>query len=276
MNLSDLTHQIRKKKSFLCVGLDVDVEKMPPHLQKQEDPLFEFSKAIIDSTAPYAVAYKPNTAFFEAYGSKGWDALERVMKYLNEKHPEVFTIADAKRGDIGNTSKRYAKAFFHTMNFDAVTVAPYMGADSVEPFLAFEQKYAVLLALTSNKGANDFQFTESASGEAWYQRVIQTSQNWQNAKRLMYVVGATQAKALAQIREQIPHSFLLIPGVGAQGGDLETVARFGMHKDCGLLVNSSRGIMYASSEENFSEAAATAAQNLQLQMEELLKQKKII
>ena len=272
MRIEALKKQILAKKSFLCVGLDVDLEKVPEHIKAMEDPLYEFSKAIIDSTAAYAVAYKPNIAFFETYGPEGMASLKRVMDYLNNKHPEIFTIADAKRGDIGNTATRYAKAYFETYNFDSITIAPYMGKDSVEPFLSFDEKYAILLALTSNGGSSDFQ-TQQVGGQMLYEKVIQTSVEWQGSERLMYVVGATKANALRKIRELIPNSFLLIPGVGAQGGSLTEVAENGLSIDVGLLVNSSRSIIYASTDENFAQEAEKAARELQSQMETILKNK---
>ena len=275
MRIEALKKQILAKKSFLCVGLDVDLEKVPEHIKTMEDPLYEFSKAIIDSTAAYAVAYKPNIAFFETYGPEGMASLKRVMDYLNNKHPEIFTIADAKRGDIGNTATRYAKAYFETYNFDSITIAPYMGKDSVEPFLSFDEKYAILLALTSNGGSSDFQ-TQQVGGQMLYEKVIQTSVEWQGSERLMYVVGATKANALRKIRELIPNSFLLIPGVGAQGGSLSEVAENGLSSDVGLLVNSSRGIIYASTDENFAREAEKAARELQSQMETILKNKNYI
>ena len=275
MRIEALKNQILAKKSFLCVGLDVDLEKVPEHIKAMEDPLYEFSKAIIDSTAAYAVAYKPNIAFFETYGPEGMASLKRVMDYLNNKHPEIFTIADAKRGDIGNTATRYAKAYFETYNFDSITIAPYMGKDSVEPFLSFDEKYAILLALTSNGGSSDFQ-TQQVGGQMLYEKVIQTSVEWQGSERLMYVVGATKANALRKIRELIPNSFLLIPGVGAQGGSLTEVAENGLSIDVGLLVNSSRGIIYASTDDNFAREAEKAARELQSQMETILKNKNYI
>ncbi|MEZ4778340.1 MAG: orotidine-5'-phosphate decarboxylase [Flavobacteriaceae bacterium] len=264
-----LIEQIHKKKSFLCIGLDVDLDKIPSHLLKEEDPIFAFNKAIIDATHQLAVAYKPNTAFYEAYGLKGWQSLQKTIEYLNENHPEIFTIADAKRGDIGNTSKMYAKAFFEDMGFDSVTVAPYMGKDSVEPFLSFEDKHTILLALTSNEGAFDFQ-TKTTEGKELYKRVIETSKNWHNSQNLMYVVGATKAEYLAEIRQIIPHSFLLVPGVGAQGGSLQEVCNYGMTKEVGLLINSSRGIIYASNQKDFAEAAAKSAKILQQEMQTIL------
>jgi orotidine-5'-phosphate decarboxylase len=275
MRIEALKKQILAKKSFLCVGLDVDLEKVPEHIKTMEDPLYEFSKAIIDSTAAYAVAYKPNIAFFETYGPEGMASLKRVMDYLNNKHPEIFTIADAKRGDIGNTATRYAKAYFETYNFDSITIAPYMGKDSVEPFLSLDEKYAILLAITSNRGSSDFQ-TQQVGGQMLYEKVIQTSVEWQGSERLMYVVGATKANALKKIRELIPNSFLLIPGVGAQGGSLTEVAENGLSIDVGLLVNSSRGIIYASTDDNFAREAEKAARELQSQMETILKNKNYI
>jgi orotidine-5'-phosphate decarboxylase len=269
MELKTLISEIHKKESFLCIGLDVDLSKIPSHLLDTEDPIFEFNKAIIDATHHLAVAYKPNTAFYEAYGEKGWVSLKRTITYLNEQHPNIFTIADAKRGDIGNTSAMYAKAFFEEMGFDSITVAPYMGKDSVEPFLAFKDKYTILLALTSNPGAFDFQ-TKMHDGLELYKTVLKTSRDWQNSERLMYVVGATKAAYLGEIREIIPDNFLLIPGVGAQGGKLEDVCKYGMNEQVGLLVNSSRGIIYASHEADFAMAAAAAALSLQLQMKTIL------
>ncbi|WP_055445506.1 orotidine-5'-phosphate decarboxylase [Lacinutrix himadriensis] len=269
MTTQQLTAQIQKKKSFLCIGLDVDLNKIPKHLLKEEDPIFAFNKAIIDATHHLCVAYKPNTAFYEAYGLKGWKALEKTINYLNEKHPEIFTIADAKRGDIGNTSTMYAKAFFEDLAFDSVTVAPYMGKDSVEPFLAFENKHTIMLALTSNEGAFDFQ-TKQVEGKELYKQVLETSKNWKNSENLMYVVGATKAEYFAEIRKIVPNSFLLVPGVGAQGGNLQDVCKYGMSDTVGLLINSSRGIIYASKEQDFATAAANSAKDLQTQMEALL------
>ncbi len=265
MTTTELINQIRKKKSFLCIGLDVDLNKIPQHLLKEEDPIFAFNKAIIDATHHLCVAYKPNTAFYEAYGLKGWKALEKTIKYINEKHPEIFTIADAKRGDIGNTSTMYAQAFFEDLAFDSVTVAPYMGKDSVEPFLAFENKHTILLALTSNAGAFDFQ-TKTVDGKELYKQVLETSKTWKNSENLMYVVGATKAEYLADIREIVPDSFLLVPGVGAQGGNLQDVCKYGMSENVGLLINSSRGIIYASGGEDFAAAAASKAEALQKEM----------
>ncbi len=269
MKVEFLSSQIKTKKSFLCVGLDVDLEKIPPHLLQDEDPMFAFAKAIIDATHDLCVAYKPNTAFFEAYGVKGWRSLEKTVKYLNESYPDHFTIADAKRGDIGNTNSRYAKAFFKDLNFDSVTIAPYMGKDSVEPFLEFEDKFAILLALTSNTGAFDFQ-TLMTDDQPLYQQVLKTASRYKNANRLMYVVGATKAEYLTEIRQIVPDSFLLVPGVGAQGGSLEEVFKHGANDQVGLLVNSSRGIIYASREKDFASAARAKALEMQQQMAGLL------
>ncbi len=269
MTQQALEQQIRQKQSFLCIGLDTDLDKIPPALLDEPDPIFAFNKAIIDATHHLCVAYKPNTAFYEAYGAKGWASLERTISYLNANYPEQFTIADAKRGDIGNTSTRYAKAFFETLDFDALTIAPYMGRDSVEPFLEFKDKFAVLLALTSNTGAYDFQ-TLQAGEQALYLEVLRKSQSYINAERLMYVVGATKAEFLAEIRRVIPENFLLIPGVGAQGGSLEEVCRYGMNDGVGLLVNSSRGIIYASKGDDFAQRAADKARDLQRAMAEQL------
>ena len=269
MTTNHLIQQIKKKKSFLCIGLDVDVNKIPKHLLHDEDPIFAFNKAIIDATHHLAVAYKPNTAFYEAQGLNGWKALEKTIMYLNVMHPEIFTIADAKRGDIGNTSSMYAKAFLQDLNFDSVTVAPYMGKDSVEPFLAIKNKHTILLALTSNEGAFDFQ-TKKVNRNFLYLDVIKTSKTWKNSKNLMYVVGATKASYLKQIRKLIPDSFLLVPGVGAQGGSLQEVCKYGMTKDVGLLVNSSRGIIYADDTDYFAEGAAVQATKLQQEMAMIL------
>lgn len=269
MTTQKLIEQIRKKQSFLCVGLDVDLDKIPSHLLQEEDPIFSFNKAIIDDTHDLAVAYKPNTAFYEAYGLAGWQALKKTIDYLNEKHPDIFTIADAKRGDIGNTSKMYAKAFFEDMGFDSITVAPYMGKDSVEPFLSFTEKHTILLALTSNQGAFDFQ-TKHVEGTELYKQVIQTSTTWEGSENLMYVVGATKAEYLTEIRKLIPNAFLLVPGVGAQGGSLAEVCAYGMTPDVGLLVNSSRGIIYASKESDFTTVARAKALELQQEMKTIL------
>lgn len=271
MTTQQLTQQIHLKKSFLCIGLDVDLTKIPQDLLQLEDPIFEFNKAIIDTTHDLTVAYKPNTAFYEAYGIKGWQSLQKTINYINEKHPDIFTIADAKRGDIGNTSSMYAKAFLEDLNFDSVTVAPYMGKDSVEPFLAFENKHTILLALTSNEGAFDFQ-TLKTNGKELYKQVIETSKAWKNAENLMYVVGATKAEYFSEIRKIVPDSFLLVPGVGAQGGSLSEVCKCGMNKSIGLLINSSRAIIYASNESNFAMKAREEAQKIQSEMEEILKE----
>jgi len=269
MTTKQLTAQIRNKKSFLCIGLDVDLTKIPQHLLETADPIFEFNKAIIDATHDLAVAYKPNTAFYEAYGIKGWQSLQKTIDYLNENHPDIFTIADAKRGDIGNTSGMYAKAFFEDLNFDSVTVAPYMGKDSVEPFLAFENKHTILLALTSNEGAFDFQTLDNA-GTHLYKRVIEISKTWTNAQNLMYVVGATKAEYFKQIRKLVPNSFLLVPGVGAQGGSLSEVCKYGMSENVGLLINSSRAIIYASADKDFAQKAREAAFEIQQEMAQIL------
>ncbi|MEX0274721.1 MAG: orotidine-5'-phosphate decarboxylase [Flavobacteriaceae bacterium] len=266
MTTSQLLNQIWAKKSFLCIGLDTDLEKIPPHLRDSKDPLFEFNKAIIDATHHFCVAYKPNIAFYEAYGLEGWKSLERTMEYLTGNYPEQFTIADAKRGDIGNTSARYAEAFFGELGFDAITIAPYMGRDSVEPFLGFEGKHTILLALTSNQGAYDFQ-TQKVDGQELYKKVLETSKGYVNSENLMYVVGATKAEYMQDIRKIVPNAFLLVPGVGAQGGSLQEVCRYGMTTDVGLLVNSSRGIIYASDKKDFAVAAAEKAKKLQVQMQ---------
>ena len=269
MTTQQLINQVKKKQSFLCIGLDVDLNKIPKYLLVDSDPIFAFNKAIIDATHHLCVAYKPNTAFYEAYGIKGWQALEKTINYLNKNHPEIFTIADAKRGDIGNTSTMYAKAFFDDLGFDSVTVAPYMGKDSVEPFLAFKDKHTILLALTSNQGAFDFQ-TLSVNNNQLYKEVLKVSKSWENSENLMYVVGATKAEYLTEIRQIIPNSFLLVPGVGAQGGNLQEVCKYGMTDTIGLLINSSRGVIYASQGEDFADAAAKKAQELQSQMLEIL------
>lgn len=265
MTTQQLYEQIQIKKSFLCIGLDVDLNKIPKHLLEKEDPIFEFNKAIIDATHDLCVSYKPNIAFFEAYGLRGWESLQKTIQYLNANYPEQFTIADAKRGDIGNTSSMYAKAFFDDLQFDSVTVAPYMGKDSVEPFLAFEDKHTIMLALTSNEGAFDFQTLE-VNGKELYKQVIETSKTWNNSKNLMYVVGATKAEYFTEIRKIVPDSFLLVPGVGAQGGSLQEVCKYGMSKNVGLLINSSRGIIYASNEEDFAQKARAEALKLQQEM----------
>jgi orotidine-5'-phosphate decarboxylase len=265
MTTAQLTEQIRAKQSFLCIGLDTDLAKIPKHLLSEKDPIFSFNKAIIDATQHLSVAYKPNTAFYEAQGILGWKSLKKTIDYINKKYPEQFTIADAKRGDIGNTSTQYARAFFEELKFDAVTVAPYMGKDSVEPFLAFQDRHTILLALTSNEGAFDFQ-TRRVEGQELYKQVLETSQTYRNAQNLMYVVGATKASYLRDIRKIIPHNFLLVPGIGAQGGSLREVCANGMTPEVGLLVNSSRGIIYASNGLDFEIAAANAAAALQDQM----------
>ncbi|ARV07633.1 orotidine-5'-phosphate decarboxylase [Polaribacter sp. SA4-10] len=265
MTTQQLVAQIKKKKSFLCIGLDVDLNKIPAHLLKEEDPIFKFNKAIIDATHHLCVAYKPNTAFYEAYGIKGWQSLEKTINYINKNYPEIFTIADAKRGDIGNTSTMYAKAFFKDLAFDSVTVAPYMGKDSIEPFLAFENKHTIMLALTSNEGAFDFQ-TKKIDGKEVYKQVLETSKNWKNSENLMYVVGATKAEYFKEIRKIVPTSFLLVPGVGAQGGNLQDVCKYGLSENIGLLINSSRGIIYASKNEDFANKAAIKAEELQKEM----------
>ncbi len=269
MTKKELIYQINKKKSFLCIGLDVDITKIPSHLLEFEDPIFEFNKQIIDATHHLAVAYKPNTAFYEAYGLKGWKSLEKTIKYLNSNYPEIFTIADAKRGDIGNTSTMYAKAFFEDLNFDSVTVAPYMGSDSVEPFLEFENKFTILLALTSNKGGLDFQGMKVNSNEL-YKEVLQKALTWKNSDNLMFVVGATKASYFKSIREIVPNHFLLVPGIGAQGGNLQDVCKYGLTKDVGLLINSSRGIIYAGNDTDFAKKAAKKAKELQQEMELIL------
>lgn len=263
MNKKQLVEQIRSKKSFLCLGLDTDLEKIPSFLLEFDDPIFEFNKRIIDATKDYCVAYKPNIAFYEAMGVKGWESLAKTIDYIPK---EIFTIADAKRGDIGNTAAMYAKTFFQTYNFDSVTIAPYMGSDSVQPFLTQEGKWAIVLALTSNQGASDFQFEELKSGEKLFEKVLKTTSQWGNDSNMMYVVGATKAEALAEIRKIIPKHFLLVPGVGAQGGSLEEVCKNGMNEDIGLLINSSRGIIYASKGGDFAEAAAAAAREIQQKM----------
>ncbi|WP_299531459.1 orotidine-5'-phosphate decarboxylase [Ulvibacterium sp.] len=265
MTTQRLIEQIHLKKSFLCIGLDTDLDKIPQHLLEDENPIFRFNKAIIDATHHLCVAYKPNIAFYEAYGLLGWQALEKTMTYLNKNYPDIFTIADAKRGDIGNTSTRYAKAFFEGLDFDSITVAPYMGKDSVEPFLAFKDRHTILLALTSNEGAYDFQ-TKLVDDKALYKIVLETSKNYLNSNNLMYVVGATKASYLLDVRRIVPDSFLLVPGVGAQGGNLSEVCKYGMNKNVGLLINSSRGIIYASKKEDYAQAAAEKAQDLQNQM----------
>lgn len=266
MNRQQLIHQIFTKKTFLCVGLDTDISKIPEHLKNDSDPIFAFNKAIIDATAPYCVAYKPNLAFYESYGLKGMMAFEKTIQYLKDHYPTHFIIADAKRGDIGNTSKMYARTFFEEYDLDSVTVAPYMGEDSVKPFFEYEGKWVILLALTSNKGSYDFQLTEDKSGERLFEKVLKKSQEWGTPENLMYVVGATQGRMFEDIRRIAPEHFLLVPGVGAQGGSLQEVCKYGMTKDCGLLVNSSRGIIYAGKGTDFAEAAARKAREMQEEM----------
>ena len=272
MDKQELFEQIKKRRSFLCVGLDTDIKKIPGHLLREEDPVFAFNKSIIDATAPFCVAYKPNWAFYESNGLKGLAALEKTLLYLHDNYPQHFVIADAKRGDIGNTSAMYARSFFEAEQVDALTVAPYMGEDSVSPFLEYPGKWVILLALTSNKGSHDFQFMEDGQGERLFEKVLRTSQKWGNDKNMMYVVGATQGKLFADVRRIVPEHFLLVPGVGAQGGSLEEVCNYGMNSTCGLLVNSSRGIIYAGSDTDFASASAEKAHDLQQQMEVLLKQ----
>ena len=270
MNRQQIIEQIRKKGTFLCVGLDTDIKKIPEHLLTEEDPMFAFNKAIIDATAPYCVAYKPNTAFYESRGTEGWQTLERTVNYLRTNYPDHFIIADAKRGDIGNTSALYARAFFENMGVDAITVAPYMGFDSVKPFMDYEGKWVILLALTSNPGSRDFQFLTDMTGTRLFEHVLETAQKWGTTENLMFVVGATQGAMFAEVRRVAPRSFLLVPGVGAQGGSLEEVAKWGMTPECGLLVNSSRGIIYASSGTDFADAAAAEARKLRDHMTILL------
>jgi orotidine-5'-phosphate decarboxylase len=278
MTKQELFENIQRKKSFLCVGLDTDVNKIPENLfDETDDPIFEFNKTIIDATADLCVAYKPNLAFYESLGLQGWDVLERTVEYIRTNYPDQFLIADAKRGDIGNTSAMYARTFFGNMDFDSVTVAPYMGEDSVTPFLTYENKWVTLLALTSNKGAYDFQFIKDAeSGELLFEKVLKTSLQWGTDENMMYVVGATKAEMLTDIRSIIPDHFLLVPGVGAQGGSLTEVAKYGLNSTCGLLVNSSRQIIYASSENDYAKAARFEAEKVQLEMEFLLKQAELI
>ena len=275
MKIENLINQIKQKKSFLCVGLDVDLNKIPKHLHKFDDPIFEFSKEIIDSTSPFVIAYKPNVAFFESYGLKGWNSLEKVINYINLKYPEIFTIADAKRGDIGNTSSKYAKAFFETLNFDSITVTPYMGKDSIEPFLEYDNKHTILLSLTSNYGSSDFQF-HSEKGTPLYLSVIKKSQNWKNKNNLMYVVGATKAESLKEIRKIIPNSFLLVPGIGAQGGSLSDVCKLGLNDSCGIIVNSSREIIYCDNSRDYTKKSAEISSLMQKEMSKQLIKKGII
>ena len=272
MNREQLFEHIMRKKSFLCVGLDTDIKKIPQHLLQEEDPIFAFNKAIIDATADLCIAYKPNLAFYECMGVKGWIAFEKTVNYIKDNYPDQLIIADAKRGDIGNTSTMYARCFFEEGRVDAVTVAPYMGEDSVSPFVGYEGKWVILLALTSNKGSHDFQLTEDTAGERLFEKVLRKSQEWANADQMMYVVGATQGRAFEDIRKIVPDHFLLVPGVGAQGGSLQEVCQYGMNSQCGLIVNSSRGIIYADKSEQFAEEARQAAKDLQQQMADLLKE----
>jgi len=267
MTKQDLYAQIQQKQSYLCVGLDTDINKIPKHLLDYEDPIFEFNKQIIDATKDICVAYKPNIAFYEAMGVKGWESLQKTIDYIPN---EIFTIADAKRGDIGNTSRMYAKAFFETMNFDSVTIAPYMGVDSVSPFLEFEDKWVILLGLTSNKGSNDFQMASQDGGMPLYEKVLRTANTWGSAENLMFVIGATHPEKFEEIRNIAPDNFFLVPGIGAQGGDLQGVAKYGQNDQCGLLVNSSRGIIYAGSGEDFGAEARASAMALKVQMQETL------
>jgi orotidine-5'-phosphate decarboxylase len=275
MNHTELFEKIVKKSSFLCVGLDPEIEKIPAFLLKEKDPLFEFNKRIVDATHKFSVAYKPNVAFYECHGSKGWISLDATVRYIKDNYPDIFVIADAKRGDIGNTSKMYARAFLENMPFDAITVAPYMGEDSVLPFLSYNDKWVVLLALTSNKGADDFQY-HNEDGLKLFERVLSLSQKWGTINNMMFVVGATHAEMLIDIRRIAPDHFLLVPGVGAQGGSLEDVARYGMNSKCGLLVNSSRGIIFADTSENFDKVAGEKAKALQLEMEKYLTERNLI
>ncbi len=275
MNNQILYERIKKKKSFLCVGLDIDLDKIPTTLKNDSDPIFSFGKSIIDATASYCVAFKPNIAFYETYGVEGWKALEKTIDYLNLKYPDIFTIADAKRCDIKNTSERYAKAYFERLNFDSITVSPYMGRDSVEPFLKFKNKHTILLALTSNSGAKDFQFN-NYEGKMLYQQVIESSRKWKNSEQLMYVIGANHSDLISKIRKIVPNNFFLIPGVGAQGGNLKEVAVNGMNDNCGILVNASRSIIYSSSGTDFENSAHDSAKKLKDQMENLLREKQII
>lgn len=267
MNRQELFNQIKTKRSFLCVGLDTDTKKIPQFLLEKENPIYAFNKAIIDATAPYCIAYKPNLAFYEAFGIKGMIAFEKTIKYLNDNYPNHFIIADAKRGDIGNTSAMYARTFFEEYKLDALTVAPYMGEDSVTPFMNYKDKWVILLALTSNKGSHDFQLYQDENGTRLFEKVLTVSQQWGNKDNMMYVVGATQGKMFEDIRKIVPEHFLLVPGVGAQGGSLEEVCKYGMNNECGLLVNSSRGIIYASQNADFAEVAAEKAKELQIQMD---------
>lgn len=276
MDKQALFENIKRKKSFLCVGLDTDMKKIPQHLLEKEDPIFAFNRAIIDATADLCVAYKPNLAFYESTGVKGWIAFEKTVRYIKENYPDQFIIADAKRGDIGNTSEMYARSFFDHMNLDAVTVAPYMGEDSVKPFLLYPDKWVIVLGLTSNKGSLDFQLTPDANGERLFEKVLRVSQTWATDNQMMFVVGATQGKMFIDVRKQVPEHFLLVPGVGAQGGSLEEVAEYGMNDQCGLLVNSSRQIIYADKTEHFADASRQEAAKVQQQMARLLKDRQLI
>ena len=276
MNKQQLFEHICRKKSFLCVGLDTDIKKIPQHLLQDEDPIFAFNKAIIDATADLCVAYKPNLAFYESLGIEGWTAFEKTVRYIKGNHPDQFIIADAKRGDIGNTSEMYARSFFEHLDIDSVTVAPYMGEDSVKPFLNYPGHWVIVLGLTSNKGSQDFQFTTDNNGERLFEKVLRVTQNWATDDQLMFVVGATQGKLFTDVRRIAPDHFLLVPGVGAQGGSLQEVARYGMNDRCGLLVNSSRGIIYADKSESFADAARREAEKIQQEMETLLMQKGLI
>ena len=276
MTRKELFENIKRKRSFLCVGLDTDIKKIPQHLLSEEESIFAFNKAIIDATAQYCVAYKPNLAFYESLGVEGWIAFEKTVKYIQTNYPDMFIIADAKRGDIGNTSEMYARSFFDHLNIDSVTVAPYMGEDSVKPFLGYEGKWVILLALTSNKGSHDFQMIKDTEGEQLFERVMRTAQTWATPEEMMFVVGATQGERFTDVRKVAPKSFLLVPGVGAQGGSLQDVCKYGMIEDCGLLVNSSRGVIYVSKGEDFAEAAAKAAEEVQKEMEAILKERGIV
>lgn len=276
MNRKELFENIKRKKTFLCVGLDTDIKKIPVYLQEKEDPIFEFNKIIIDSTADLCVAYKPNLAFYESLGLEGWKAFEKTVRYIQAYYPDQFIIADAKRGDIGNTSEMYARSFFGHLDIDSVTVAPYMGEDSIKPFLGYPGKWVIVLGLTSNKGSQDFQFTTDINGERLFEKVMRISRKWADEDQMMYVVGATQGKLFEDVRKILPHHFLLVPGVGAQGGSLQEVVEYGINSSCGLLVNSSRKIIYAANDENFGAAAREEAKRVQEEMEYLLKAKKLI
>jgi orotidine-5'-phosphate decarboxylase len=276
MNRQEIFRNIQRKRSFLCVGLDADIKKIPAHLLSDEDPIFAFNAAIIDATAPFCIAYKPNLAFYEAAGVKGLIAMQKTIDYIRTNYPDQFIIADAKRGDIGNTSGMYARSFFEEMKVDALTVAPYMGEDSVTPFLSYDEKWVILLALTSNKGSMDFQFTADSAGELLYEKVLRISKQWGDEDKMMYVVGATQGKAFENIRKIVPHHFLLVPGIGAQGGSLEEVCQYGMNNECGLIVNSSRGVIYAGHDKDFAGTAGRAAEELQQQMQKQLERHRLL